>query len=194
VIQEFVDRGQYHVVSLRSSFNVGLDILGTAQVASTRQAHFFGWTGQAQYRQRLGESANQLVFTASFQWADQPLRAPELFSIGGAGTVRGYRENQVVRDAGMIASVEFRVPVWRNDRGMAIVQLAPFVDYGRGWNVHSPTPDPSDLASVGLGLLVTPHEKFSAQLYWGYAFRDLNPRSRDAQDLGLHFKVHLSFF
>ncbi len=32
------------------------------------------------------------------------------------------------------------------------VQLVPFVDYGRAWNTHFPTPEPQTLASVGLGL------------------------------------------
>jgi hemolysin activation/secretion protein len=32
------------------------------------------------------------------------------------------------------------------------VRLVPFVDFGRGWNRIVATPEPTNLASIGLGL------------------------------------------
>jgi len=46
--------------------------------------------------------------------------------MGGFESVRGYLENQLVRDRGIVSSVEFRLPVLFNKAGAGIVHLAPF--------------------------------------------------------------------
>ena len=161
--QEYVERGQTRVLALRSSLNLGVGMLGATKDGTARDTSFLGWVGQAQYVQRLGERGNQLILSTSVQWADDPLLSPEQFSIGGSSTVRGYRENQIVRDMGVIGTAEFRFPVHYNQAGAATVQLAPFFDYGKGWNVRTPTPGPGELTSAGVGLLLTPHDQFSLQ-------------------------------
>lgn len=194
LVQEYVHRSPRDVLSLRSSLNVGLDTLGATVNGTPRDGRFVSWIGQAQYVRRLGETANQLILSTSFQWSDSPLLSLEQFSLGGASTVRGYRENQLVRDMGLLGSAELRIPVICNRAGAGVLQLAPFFDLGTGWNVRSATPAPGEIASAGIGLLFTPGEKFSAQLYWGHAFRELNRGQYDAQDAGLHFKVRVVAF
>jgi len=193
--QEWVDRNQSRVIALRSTLSWGIDVLGSTDDGTDRDGKFVTWLGQAQYVRRLWDTANQLVLSANFQWSDDPLMTLEQLSLGGMGTVRGYRQNQMVRDLGAVGSIEFRVPIFFRKSGEPMVSLAPFFDYGNGWNQGSPTPHPRDLTSAGIGLLVTPHEKVHAQLYWGYPFRDLKPAgNRDAQDYGLHFSVWVSAF
>lgn len=194
-VSEFVNRSQAQVIALRSTFNWGIDALGSTDDGTQRNGQFLTWLGQAQYVRRLSESGIQLMLGTTFQWSDDPLLSLEQFSLGGANTVRGYRENQIVRDMGVLSSVEVRVPVLSNKAGAPVLQVAPFLDYGNGWNRHASTPAPRDLLSAGIGLLFTPHEKIHAQLYWGHAFRDLKPAGdRDAQDYGLHFKVLVMAF
>ena len=192
--QEYVARSQTHVLALRSSFNLGLSILDATQDGTARDTAFRSWVGQAQYVRRLGDRGAQLILSTSAQWADDPLLSPEQFSLGGSSTVRGYRENQIVRDMGLLGTVELRLPLLHDRAGAATVQLAPFCDYGKGWNVRTPTPGPGELTSAGIGLLLTPHPQFSAQIYWGHAFRNVNEGRHDPQDLGLHFKVRLMIF
>ena len=182
------------VLSLRSSLNWGIDVLGATQNGTSRDGEFVSWQGQAQYVRRLGQTANQLILSTTVQWSDSPLLSLEQFSLGGSGTVRGYRENQLVRDMAWLSSVEFRIPILFNRAGAGILQLAPFFDYGKGWNVRAATPEPPDLASAGIGLLWTPNARLNAQLYWGHPFRNLNAGGSDAQDLGLHFKVRVVAF
>ncbi len=193
-IHGFVGRSPMQVLSLRSSLNWGIDVLGATRNGTSRDGGFVSWQGQAQYVRRLGQTANQLVLSTTFQWSDSPLLSLEQFSLGGSGTVRGYRENQLVRDMAWLSSAEFRIPILFNRAGAGILQLAPFFDYGKGWNVRVATPQPPDLASVGIGLLWTPNARLNAQLYWGHAFRNLNAGGSDAQDLGLHFKVRVIAF
>jgi len=193
--QEFIDRGQNHVLALRSTFNVGLDVLGATddRVAGDPNGKFFAWLGQAQYIQRLFNTPNQLILRVAGQWTDDKLLALEQISVGGADTVRGYVENQLVRDRGLVSSAEFRVPVLFDKAGNGIVQLAPFFDYGGAWNVND-SQSPSTIYSVGLGVLITPNKRFNAQLYWGYRLNRISIPNDNAQDLGLHFQANLVAF
>ena len=193
--QEWTDRGQNHVLALRSTFNIGLDVLNATDDLTPGDPHgkFFSWLGQAQYIRRLFNTQNELILRVTGQWTDDRLLALEQMSVGGADTVRGYRENQLVRDRGVVSSAEFRLPVLFNKSGAGIVNIAPFFDYGGAWDVGG-SPSPTSIYSAGLGLLITPNKHFDAQLYWGYRLRHVeNPRN-DSQDLGLHFRVSISAF
>lgn len=192
--QEWTDRSQDQVLALRSTFSVGVDALGVTDDGTERDAKFWSWLGQAQYVRRLFGTPNQVILRADAQLTDQPLLSLEQFPIGGANTVRGYRENQLVRDRGVMVSLEFRVPVVINRAGVAVVQLAPFVDFGGGWNNQSPTPEPRTVTSAGVGLLLNPNRHISAQLYWGHPFTNIETPGNDAQDLGLHFRVSFEAF
>jgi hemolysin activation/secretion protein len=193
--QEWIERGQDQVVALRSTFSIGLDALdATERTHTNRDGHFFSWLGQFQYVRRLFNTPNQLILRANGQFGTQPLLALEQFAIGGIHSVRGYRENQLVRDQGVTGSVELRVPVLFNRKGAAVVQLAPFVDGGGGWNNDAPTPNPRSILSAGIGVIFTPSRHFSAQFYWGYAFVKIDESSTDPQDYGFLFSVTANLF
>jgi len=123
----------------------------------------------------------------------------EKLSIGGATTVRGYRENVITRDNGLISSLELRIPLWQStilsdNPEEGLIEFATFMDYGRSWNADSDTPDPKDIYSVGIGLRWTPSKKIHANLYWGYALRDVKePDEKDLQDDGVHFDLSILF-
>jgi hemolysin activation/secretion protein len=194
--QEWLHRGQNHVLGLRSTFNVGLDVLDATDngIPGDPNANFFSWLGQGQYVQRLFHTQNQLILRVSGQWTSEPLLALEQFSVGGFATVRGYLENQLVRDRGIVSSVEFRVPVLFNKAGAGIVQLAPFFDYGGAWNVEG-SPSPTSIYSIGSGLLVAPNKHVSFEFYWGYRLRHVDiPDNSGAQGLGISFKLNLQAF
>ncbi len=194
--QEYLQRGQNNVLALRSTFNFGLDVLGATDngIPGDPNAMFFSWLGQAQYVQRLFNTQNQLVLRLAGQYTDQPLLALEQMSIGGFESVRGYLENQLVRDRGIVSSVEFRLPVLYNKAGAGIVQLAPFFDFGGAWDVNV-SQSPSTIYSVGVGLLLSPGKHFSAQLYWGYRIRDVYiPDDSGLQGQGLDFRVNIMAF
>jgi hemolysin activation/secretion protein len=114
--------------------------------------------------------------------------------------VRGYRENEVVRDNAFIASLEARIPLLRNKPWADYLQLAPFVDFGTGWNTDRPTPDPKTLSSVGLGLrwgvsLAGPLKlRPGFELYWGKALRNIDYAEYDLQNDGIHFQLVIEGF
>ena len=197
--QEWTDRGLNQVLAVRSTFSVGLDAFGVTDDGTGRNAKFWAWLGQAEYVRRLWDTPNQLILRAAGQWTDDQLLSLEQFSVGGSDTVRGYRENELVRDRGLFASAELRVPVLFDKMGTPVVQLAPFFDFGGGWNVGaSPVtgsnPPPTTVSSAGIGLLVSPSKHLKAQLYWGHAFKSIHVDSEDPQDIGLHFRVNFEAF
>lgn len=198
---DFITRTANHVLALRLGFGVGVDVLDMTDDGSDRDGLFTSWTGQAQYVSRIGDTANRWIASTTFQWSPDPLLSFEQFPIGGAHTVRGYRENQLVRDYGVLASLEFRLPVLTGAHGDSLLELAPFFDFGAGWDNGPELPvatesSPRDhLASAGVGLILTPVRSVAAVLYWGYGFtRFEEPAETDAQDLGLHFRLQVSAF
>jgi hemolysin activation/secretion protein len=194
--QEWIQRGQNHVMALRSTFNLGLDVLDATDngISGDPNAKYFSWLGQGQYVQRLFDTQNQLVLRVTGQWTAEALLALEQLSVGGLESVRGYLENQLVRDRGFVSSVEFRLPVLFNKAGAGIVHLAPFFDFGGAWNVAD-SPSPTTIYSTGLGLLLAPDKHISAQLYWGYRLRHVDvPDDAGAQGLGLSFRINIQAF
>ena len=206
--QEWLDRGPNHVLALRSTFNIGLDVLDATdgddftdegittgeRIFESPNGRFFSWLGQAQFIRRLFNTQNELVLRVAGQYTDEPLPALEQFSVGGAETVRGYLENQLVRDRSVVSSVGVRVPVFFNKAGAGIMHLVPFYDFGGAWNVND-SPSPNTISSVGLGLQLSPCKHFSAQVYWGHALRDMDtPDDSGLQENGIHFKVNVMAF
>jgi hemolysin activation/secretion protein len=193
--QEWFERNQDRVLAVRSTFNFGLNVLGATESGHEPDAQFFSWLGQCQYVQRLFGSANQLILRTHAQITTDPLLAVEQLSVGGAETVRGYRENQLVRDQGVVSSVEFRVPIIYDRYGNGLVQLAPFFDYGGAWNIDARSPTPTSIYSTGIGLLLVPNRHLNCELYWGHPFVHIdNSGQKDIQDLGIHFKVVVQAF
>jgi hemolysin activation/secretion protein len=171
---------------------------------------FFAWLGQVQYVQRIFDTPalrkkpetrgwnilreTTLIARANAQLTDEPLLALEQFSLGGVQSVRGYRENQLLRDNGVFGSVELRVPVWMRADKTPIVTIAPFFDIGTGWNTVSDDADDASetICSAGLGLLVNVNKHVQASIYWGHPFKDLITTRDSLQDYGIHFSISVN--
>jgi len=203
--QDWIKRSSYDVFAARSSFNFGIDAFDSTINEDLPDSKFFTWLGQFQYVRRLNFDAlrfdnlkrSQIIFRTDFQWAKEDLLPLEKLSIGGSTTVRGYRENFLTRDNGVISSLEWRIPVFKlpvkyisKTPEDGEIHIAPFVDYGRSWNTDIDTPDPKSISSVGLGLRWSPNRAINAQVYWGHALRDIQePDDKDLQDDGVHFEL-----
>jgi hemolysin activation/secretion protein len=205
--QEWVFRDLAQVLAARSMFSVGLDLLGATtggadvvrdgvvvHKSGVPDGKFLAWLGQIQWIRRFDPWGVELVLRGDAQLADSPLLSLEQFAVGGQSTVRGYRENELVRDNGVVASVELRVPLWSDAAGRPLLQLAPFYDAGWSWNSDRPQPGPDFLESAGVGLRFAFTRHLEAQIYWGEALRDVPaPDDHDLQDIGIHFRLALSY-
>lgn len=195
---EYLKRSEQQVFVGRLTANYGTGALNATDDGTARDARFASVAGQAQYLRVLNDAGHQLVLSGGFQWSESPLISLEQFSLGGAATVRGYRENAVVRDAGMRGTVEIRLPVTSPVLGdrlkPASLQFVPFFDLGAAWNVSGSTPNPVWLPSAGAGLIWNPHERLNTRLFWGHAFESVADTSGDLQDHGIHFSVNYRAF
>jgi hemolysin activation/secretion protein len=197
---ELVYRDADRALTLRSTVSVGLIAFGSTENPKdpftgqdVPDSRFVSWLLQTQYLRRLFHSNIQLLFRSNLQVSNSPLLPVEQFTIGGFDTVRGYRENQIVRDNAATASLELRVPLYEKG-GQSLVDIAPFADLGYGWNVNKTGPDTYPLlGSVGVGLLVHPSSQIDARVYYGHPFKYFNKGS-NLQDYGINFDILLSLF
>lgn len=201
VAPQWVYRTPTQVLAARSQFSVGIDALGaTINPSPLPDGRFFAWLGQLQWARRLGFWDAELLGRMDLQLANNPLLPLEQIAVGGRYTVRGYRENQLVRDNGVLASLEARLPVVREQRWAEYLQVAPFLDFGRAWNTRLPTPDPKTLASIGLGVrwaatLPAPFAvRPQVEVYWGVPLNQVKTPEEDLQDWGLHLQLIVAFF
>jgi hemolysin activation/secretion protein len=188
-------------VGLRSTLSFGLPVLGSTDVSGPGpDSSFVAWLGQARVIQRVFDDT-RLIGRATVQWANEPLFSMERLAMGGRHSVRGYRENTMVRDAGVVLSAEAEVPLGRvpvpglgsgADDGQVFV--IPFADFARGWNVDGETPDPDVIASVGMGLRWEVTERTWAEVFYGHALTDVDRPGDNIQDLGVHFRVVVGLF
>jgi len=207
---EWIHRTRRQVFALRSLVNVGLPVLGaTENHGDIPDTEYVSWLTQFQWAQRFPNLfSSELIFRTDLQLSLDPLMPLEQIAVGGMRSVRGYRENQIVRDQAVVASLEARIPVL-SMKGH-VIQLAPFADIGHGWNRTRQTPipdtgfpDPGEpftaraktLASLGIGLRYRYQRRLLGELYWGAQLSDVpDAFEKSLQDHGIHFRVRMDIF
>jgi len=187
--QEWQDRGRDRVIAARSMFSAGLNAFDATVNGEAGDGSFVSWLGQFQWAQRIANTNSQFIFRSYAQLADSGLPAMEKFTIGGANTVRGYRENRLLGDSGLVVSLEGRIPLYTSSGGDVELQLAPFIDYGQVSNRKVDNPHPDNIASAGLGIRGRLFKRVELEVYYGYPFRDFDDPNNDLQDDGLSFSL-----
>jgi hemolysin activation/secretion protein len=205
--QEWTLQNSRQVIALRSQFSLGLDAFGSTINKPLSEVNevipdsrFFAWQGQAQWvrllgKQRGGGTSPLLLVRTNAQLANRSLLPAEQFGLGGFGSVRGYRQDTLLTDNGIFASAELQLPMVRVPQWRGVLQVIPFIDYGTAWNSSGrDNPNPSTLASVGLGLQWRQSDNFIARLDWGIPLVSVNSRDRTWQENGLYFSVQYNPF
>jgi hemolysin activation/secretion protein len=193
LFQDLVLRADRHVLALRASLASGHNNLPTSDdpaavdnVGPVPPRSYRVWQGQAQAALAVGDRGAQVLLRGQVQRASAHLVPLEQLSLGGRATVRGFRENQLVRDNGYALSAEYHQPLSWGDAPWQRVTLIPFVDAGSAHDRGAPS---TRLASAGLGLQWR-IGNFEAELF---AARRLAHRHTDThgdlQDHGLHVSL-----
>ena len=196
--QDWLDRDAEHAFAARSTFSFGLQSLGATVVSSPPPGiptgKYFSWLGQVQYLRRIFQDWEILV-RSDLQLANRPLFQMEQIAFGGLGSVRGYRTYLTITDNGFLASGELRIPVGRlrlpylaDTDEAGTVQIVPFYDYARDWNVASPTPYPQQISGVGAGVRWYIGSGLTAEFYYGKALRHVRIGT-SVEDRGLYFRI-----
>lgn len=193
--QEYSYRTETYVVAFRSTFTFGKnniqDIAGLP--LATPERRFQIWLGQAQFARQVMANGAQLIVRGTTQQTEDRLVPLDGISVGGVYTVRGYVENQLVRDVGEILNVEFEYPLVRSAGAGLNVVLIPFYDYGRARNNGGSA---ASISSLGL----------ASRLRWQGLSVDIaiakrlshpdfiNGPKENLQEKGIHFQLSYNFF
>lgn len=189
--QEYAQRGEAQALVLRSTFSRNRNNLHAMAGAPADENTL--WLGQAHLARRLTDGGLQLSLRASIQLTDQHLPAMDQFGIGGNQTVRGFRENLLLRDRGQIINLDLAYPVWSSPAEKAALSLGVFHDVGSGRNRGERS---FSLNASGLTAKAS-YGQLHADL--AYALRRHRPaalgEAADSwQDRGLHLQIAYQFF
>jgi hemolysin activation/secretion protein len=172
-------------LAARLSISRGTTKFDATNSGESADGQFTSYLAQVQYSRLLAERFH-ITGRVLAQHAADPLLSIEKYALGGIQTIRGYRENQVVRDNAYLASLEAHyrpdLPVW--------IDLVGFADWGRGENhADSVASGESDLASIGVGVVVKYWQRLSCEVYLAHGFDDFVASTYDLQDDGVHIRL-----
>ncbi|MEH2195507.1 MAG: ShlB/FhaC/HecB family hemolysin secretion/activation protein [Nostoc sp.] len=188
--QDWLQRNANSVFAARSQFSFGIDAIDATVNDTGTDGRFFSWVGQLQLVQRLSPRILMLA-KINAQLTPDSLLSLEKISIGGVDTVRGYRQNQLVADNGVVGGVEVRIPLTSN---IETLQLTPFFDIGTAWNNGGTNIDPQTIASLGLGLNWQPLKGLVLRADYGIPFIGTSDRGNSLQDNGFNFSIRYQPF
>jgi hemolysin activation/secretion protein len=137
----------------------------------------------------------RLFIRSDVQLSSTELLPLEQFGLGGISSVRGYRQDALLTDNGVLISTELQWPIYSTPNRQNILQIIPFVDFGTTWNSsNQDAPNPNTLVSVGLGLQWLMGDNFKARLDYGIPLVDINSGEKTWQENGLYFSVQYNPF
>lgn len=203
----FTLRGRLNAIGAQLSVKQGLDALDATinedpnVNESQPDGEFTLFVGQFQVAQKIPLIHSQFSLKAATQLTLDALLPTERFAVGGRYSVRGYRENLLVRDNAAIVSLEWKIPctynLW-NQPFLQNIHCIAFADAGTAWNedVEYGTGETAftlegerdTLTSVGLGFNWLPVSEFEIDFYYGHGLEDKQVGD-DLQDDGLHFSM-----
>jgi hemolysin activation/secretion protein len=194
--QDYTTRDTQQVLALRSQVSLGLNALGATINPASPDGQFLSWRGQAQYVRNLAPD-QLLVLKLDSQLADRPLVPLEQITFGGQDTVRGFRQDLLLGDNGLLASAELRFPIFStpgNSSNRQLLQIVPFLDLGVAWsNAGVATGNPNTIASGGLGLRYQSGNSLLAKLDYGIPLTTFNNNRRTIQEQGLYFSLSYNY-
>jgi hemolysin activation/secretion protein len=201
--QEYISRELNNSAwAFRSQLNLGTGF-GIFNVSNNKTdspnaptGYFLSWNGLAQRVQSLGRDVF-LIGTLESQLANDPLLSSQQFVIGGAQSVRGFRQNVRVADNGIRFSLENRWIALREETSEAAkLQFLPFVELGGVWNnPRNPNALPTQnfIAAGGLGAIFEPLKGLTLRLDYAIPFLQLADKSTNLQDSSLYFRMNYQF-
>lgn len=187
--QEWTQRDAKQVFAARSQFNLGVGWFDATVNDSEPDSRFLSWRGQMQWL-RVVAPETVLLLRSDIQLSTTDLVPLEQFGLGGQESVRGYRQDTVLADNGILASAELRIPLYKTENRGFIVQATPFLDVGTAWNSGgNGSVDDNTLAAIGLGLRFELGNRLTARIDYGYPIINVDSRDRTWQENGVYFSL-----
>jgi len=136
--------------------------------------------------------------------SDERLVPAKMTTFGGLYSVRGYEEDEIVADGGILISGQYEFDIVKSgqanrkqnpeskEAGKPLLnKLAPvaFIDSGRAKIKHPIIGESGvqELCSVGTGLIIETKNNFNASIYYGWALRGSDETDKGDGRLNLSF-------
>ena len=136
------------------------------------------------------KKVNRLIGSLRLITSDERLVPAKMTTFGGLYSVRGYEEDEIVADGGIIMSAQYEFDLVKygeakeehgagsnqsKDEKPWLRKLAPlvFIDYGRA-KIKSPLwieQETHELCSAGAGMVIEIGDNFNAGIYYGWPLR-----------------------
>lgn len=189
--QDWTRRTRQDVLAARSQLSAGLDLFDATVNDDAPDGKFVAWRGQVQWLRQLKSSSNiNLLLRSDIQLSTDDLVSLERFSLGGAESVRGYRQDALLGDSGILTSAEVRIPFYRWSDNRSSLSAVPFVDFGTTWsNSDDRNQEEDTVASLGLGLRLDIFETLNARLDYGIPLIEVEDNDDSLQEKGLYFSL-----
>lgn len=187
--QDWLQRNATQVLAARSQFSLGINAFDATINNTGTDGRFFAWVGQFQWVQQMSPQT-LILGKINAQLTPDALLPLEKISLGGVDTVRGYRQNQLVADNGIIGSVELRFPLTSDNS----LQIRPFFDIGTAWNNGEGNPEPQTIAGLGFGLNWQPQSDLFLRVDYGIPLIEDEEEGNSLQENGLYFSLRYQPF
>jgi hemolysin activation/secretion protein len=185
LFQEYTQRNDLSIFAARSQFSLGLDAFNSTINRTAPDSRFFAWRGQVQWLTSLNPKLD-LRLRSDLQLSDRPLVPTEQFVLGGTATVRGYAQNTLLADNGVVGSAELGFHIFRNVTHD--IQLIPFADIGTVWNNSRNPLNNNTLAAVGLGIQWI-HQGFQVRANYAMPLISVPNQGESLQEKGFDFSL-----
>jgi len=156
------------------------------------------------------QKVNQFIGTFRFVAPNERLVPAKMTAFGGLYSVRGYEEDEIVADGGILIRSQYEFDLVKYDQPVTRLEVnsmnaqgtkpwfkkfAPlvFVDYGRA-KIKNPVPGEKgtqELYSVGVGVDAEVTDDFSAWMYCGWPQKETD--ETDKGDLRLNISLVARF-
>lgn len=189
--QDWTRRTRKDVLAARSQLSTGLDIFDATVNEGQPDSKFVSWRGQVQWLRQLNSSSNINLFLRSdMQISNDDLVPLERFSLGGVESVRGYRQDALLGDSGLLISGEVRIPFYRWSQEQNSLTAIPFVDFGTSWsNSENLNQEEDTVASLGVGLQLDLSNLLTARLDYGIPLVEVEDSNDTLQENGVYFSL-----
>ncbi|KOR30220.1 hypothetical protein TI03_00010 [Achromatium sp. WMS1] len=204
--QYWSERTAYQAYAVHSTITFGGDFFGITETPANSlnnngqiDNHFVMWLLQQTYAKQWWNRRLQLLGRIDMQIVDSPLPSLQQTAVGGANTVRGYRENTLVRDQMLLGSLELRYALLPSllQGTYGRLEGAVFTDIAQAWNKDSrkgANLEDKVLHSIGVGLLWHWQQNIQAQVYWGHQLKNLHiDKGGSWQEDGIHAKIQITY-
>ncbi len=130
-----------------------------------------------------------LLLRGDLQLSDRRLVPIEQIGIGGQENVRGYRQDLLLADNGVVINAELRLPVLRLAQG--VLPVVPFKDFGVAWNSNA---NASSILGLGLGLCWQQGNNLTVRFDYGIPLNKVATSGRSSQENGIYFSIDWRLF